>query len=213
MKKLTALVCAAAVIFASCETDGPITVETKTLDAMTYREINRYIEEDLPTKAYQWIYGLRAQTPSMLSTEDLDSLEKSAGEKLLALFRKAMEEKDYGKAEAWLLSMENLHALPAGFDWDLTRLLFRRAEEYRTSGNEVLALYTFLQIEDYADLSEDDLNVYADISVHINNSSAIRRIAEVLERRGLALDEEKKAAALKTTPPADMLAGSVTIWV
>jgi S1-C subfamily serine protease len=49
--------------------------------------------------------------------------------------------------------------------------------------------------------------------MHVNNSSAIRRIAGVLEERGLEISGEKKAASLKTTPPADMLAGSVTIWV
>ncbi|MDR1933710.1 MAG: S1C family serine protease [Spirochaetales bacterium] len=213
MKRLAGAVLALMLFFSSCETEGPIVVETKTLDEMTYREINRYIEEDSPTKAYQWIYGLRARSSSTLSAEDLDSLEKSAGEKLLGLFRKAMEEKNYSRAEAWLLSMQNLSSLPAGFEWDLTKLLFRRAEDYRTSGNEVLALYTFLQIEDYADISGEDLNVYADISAHVNNSSAVRRIAEILEERGLSLPGEKKAAASKITPPADMLAGSVTIWV
>ena len=213
MKRAALLVLVAAFMCLSCGTNGKTTKETKSLDAITYREINRYIEEGCPTKAYQWIFGMRSRAEPLLSAEDLDSLEKSAGEKLLALFRKAIDEKDYNKAEAWLLSMENLKSLPADFDWDLTKLLFRRAEEYRSAGNEVLALYTFLQIEDYTELSEKDLNVYADISVHVNNSSATRRIAEILKRRGLSIPAEKMAAAARTTPPADMLAGSVTIWV
>ncbi|MDR1179021.1 MAG: trypsin-like peptidase domain-containing protein [Spirochaetales bacterium] len=206
------LILATAFLFA-CETGGPVSVETKTLDMITYKEINRYIEEDSPTKAYQWIYGMRAQTPSILPVEDLNYLEEAAGDKLLELFQKAVEEKKYDKAEAWLLSMKNLQILPEDFDWDLTKLLFQRAEEYRGAGNEVLALYTFLQIEDYSGISEDDLEVYADISAHVNNSSAINRIEEILQARGLSLGEEKKAAAAKITPLSDMLAGTVTIWV
>ncbi|MDR1626082.1 MAG: S1C family serine protease [Spirochaetia bacterium] len=212
MKKSAALILA-SVFFLSCETDGPASVETKNLDMITYKEISRYIEEDAPTKAYQWIYGMRSQSPSILSAEDLNHLEEAAGGKLLELFQRAVEEKKYDKAEAWLLSMKNLKILPGDFGWDLTKLLFRRAEEYRSGGNEVLALYTFLQIEDYDDISAEDLEVYADISAHVNNSSAVNRIGEILETRGLSLPEEKKAAASAATPLADMLAGSVTIWV
>jgi S1-C subfamily serine protease len=212
MKKSVFVILAAAVLF-SCETDIPVSVETKTLDEITYKEINRCIENDSPTKAYQWIYGMRARTPSLLSADDLTHLEEAAGSKLLDLFHKAVEEKKYDRAEAWLLSMKNLQNLPGDFDWDLTKLLFRRAEDYRGAGNEVLALYTFLQIEDYQDLSEEDLNIYADISAHINNSSAISKIEQILETRGLSLPAEKLSAALKTLPPPDMLSGSVTIWV
>ena len=197
----------------SCKTDAPAVVRTKSLDELTYREIRRYIDEDSPTRAYQWIYSMRSQQSSILSAEELSDLEQAAIEKILELFHKAVEDREYNKAEAWLLSLENLQALPDGFDWNLTKLLFQRAEEYRTSGNEVLALYTFLQIEDYAGLSEEELNIYADISLHVNNGSAVRRIANILVSRGRTLPQEKMAAAQRVPPLGDMLAGTVMIWV
>ncbi|MCL1818377.1 MAG: S1C family serine protease, partial [Spirochaetaceae bacterium] len=213
MRKNAARLAVLVFLFFSCRTDDPVVVKTKSLDEVTSREISRYIEEGSPTKACQWIFSMRSREPLLLSGEELDRLEETAKEKILELFLKAVEDKDYGKAEAWLLSLECLDALPAGFDWNLTKLLFRRAEEYRAAGNEVLALYTFLQIEDYAALSEDELNVYADISLHVNNGSAVKRVADILESRGLALSTEKMAAALKITSPEDMLEGTVTIWV
>ena len=213
MSKITALAASCVILLCFCKTEDPVVVQTKSLDEVTYKEISRYIEDGQPTKAYQWIFGMRSREPLLLSLEDLATLEKAAKEKLLELFRKTVEDKEYGKAEAWLMSLENLGVLPAGFDWNLTKLLFRRAEEYRSAGNEVLALYTFLQIEDYAALSAEDLNVYADISLRIHNSSAVKRIAGILGSRGLSLPGEKTAAAQKIPPPPEMLTGTVTVLV
>ena len=213
MKTRAALAAFLVIIFFSCGTRPSPLPETKSLDAITYQEINRFIEEGSPTKAYQWIYGLRSRPEPLLSAADLDSLAGSAGEKLLAVFHKAVEEKKYSMAEACLLSMKNSGSLPPEFAWDTTRLLFQQAEEYRLGGNDVLALYTFLQIEDFSELSLKDLDIYSDISLKVNNSSALRRIRVSLEARGGVFSEEKKAAASRITSPVEMLSGAVTIWV
>ena len=198
---------------ASCTSRTGTLPETRSLEKITYQEISRMIEEDLPSKAFQWILGLRKSSTNLLSGEQLATLEKNAGEKLTELFNNALKNKDYGRAATYFLTMENLEGLSPPPDWNRDRLLFHEAEEYRTSGNIVLALYTFLKIEDFSERTEESLKTYADISIEINNTSALRRFAAIFLERGLEFSGERNTAMNKVPSPAEMMSGTVTIWV
>jgi len=198
---------------ASCVSSRDRGPEPRNLDEMTYQEIDGLIRKDSPAKALQWISGLRQKRSPLLPEGDLADLEARAGDKLKELYAQSLEEKKYDLALSHLVSLRNLKLLPDSPQWDRNRLLFRQAEEYRSSGNGVLALYTFLKMDDFSALDGEDLLAYADISAELNNPGSLRTLLGIMAEKGLTFPEEKARALNRPFSPTDMMDGAATIWV
>ena len=187
--------------------------EVKTLEQITTKEIQRFIDTDEASRALQWIYSLKTERPDFLAKDDMDRLEKEGKGKLAALFDKAVQEKKFDRALAYFISMENLKSFPDGFSWDRNRIVFQEAENARNQGNLTLALYGFLRMTDFAALSDEDLRNYAEISFKLNHLSALQRIKRIYELRKRPFPEDFAETKLKPFSPPDLMGGAVTIWV
>jgi S1-C subfamily serine protease len=202
-----------ALFFTACASPPRQSPVVRSLEEITVQEIQRLVDDNQPGKALQWVIGLRDQKSHLLSDEDFLRLKSDSKAKMLLLFEKSIEESNFEKALVLYISLSNAGILPENFSWDPDRLLFKQAEVLREKGNSVLSLNIFLQITDYADVSEEDLLTYAGISIQINNLNALERIKKTLKSRNRDLPPEIAEAGKKSFSPADLMVGAVTIWV
>ncbi|MCX7788307.1 MAG: S1C family serine protease [Spirochaetes bacterium] len=197
----------------SCRTPTPAP-PVRTLEEVTISEIQTMIYSEEPTKALQWIIGLRTSTsPVKIHPDELERLEKEAKEKIIEKFYQAIEASDFSYALSLYSSFRTLYGSGGFPEYSVDRLKFLLAETERQKGNTVLALTHFRGMSDWGMLSPEELTKYARLALDLKNLPACRTILKELERRNLVVPKDLKEASLQNIPLADYLAGTVTIWV
>ncbi|GAB4367801.1 MAG: S1C family serine protease [Spirochaetales bacterium] len=201
------------ILLLSCRTAPPPPV-VRTLEEVTLSEIENLIANEEPTKALQWIVGLRSNSSHVnIQPEELDRLEKDAKEKIIEKFRKAIEDSDLTHALSLYRSYRTLYGMEGLSGYSETNLQFQLAEEERKKGNLVLALAYLQRMENWEALPGETLLSYARLAVELKNLPAARSIVMAMESRNIAIPDDLREAVNQRIPLADYLGGTVTIWV
>ena len=197
----------------SCRT-LPSPPPVRTLEEVTLKEIQNLISSEEPTKALQWIIGLRSSTtPIKIPQEELERLEKEAKEKLIEKFYRAVEASDFSYALSLYTSFRTLYGSEGFKEYSVNRLRFLLAESERQKGNAVLALAHFRGMTDWSSLSSEELFTYGNLALALKNLPVCRAVLKELELRNVSIPKDLKERASQTIPLADYLGGTVTIWV
>lgn len=80
-------------------------------------------------------------------------------------------------------------------------------------GEEVIALYLFLQRDALGDLEESTLVSYLRLARRLNHDEAVERIERMLERIEAEVPAPDTPIKATGDSPAEMLRGTVTVWV
>ena len=156
----------------------------------------------------------------LLADGQIASYLEAVAVKELEAYGSAREELDFQRA---IRSEQNLHRLAQdtyelGVSVDLTgvesrdQLLLQWSNLQREEDEDVLALYLLLRRSTLGDLASDDLVEYAAIARRLNHDEALHRLRRVAEQRGEPLPGAEADQA-RRGDPAEMLAGTVTVWV
>lgn len=81
------------------------------------------------------------------------------------------------------------------------------------NGEEVIALYLFLRRSALGDLEEGTLVTFLELARRLNHDEAVERIVEVMERAEMAIPAPEDPINASGDSPAEMLGGTVTVWV
>ena len=187
-------------------------VEPELRHSNAVRSFNRYIEEGSPHIALQYL-DFHSRNRELFSTRELDDFRQIAHRELIADFEQAVAEENFIAAIRLYKSIESIELLDAIDGWSLNGLYLSLAEKLRADGNDVLALYTVLQVPLLPELEEQELNRYAGIALATNNNYALRSIVNTLEQRQLGVDEGYRARLIEGLNIENLLAGAATVWV
>lgn len=196
----------------SCRTPPP-PPPTRTLEEVTLTEIQNLITTEEPTKALQWILGLRTSSYVKIQPDELERLEKEAKEKIIEKFYQAIEASDFSYALSLYTSFRTLYGAEGFPEYSVDRLIFLLAESERQKGNSVLALAHFRGMHDWSFLPPEELLKYARLALDLKNLPGCRAILKELDQRNQVVPKDLKEAAAQNIPLADYLGGTVTIWV
>lgn len=105
-----------------------------------------------------------------------------------------------------------LQRVSAGLE-DRDSLLLRWAEKARNEGDEVLALYLVLRRSSLGGLTAEQLADYVVLARRFNHDEGLLRLVAMAERTGTELPTSDLPTASPQDDPAQMLPGTVTIWV
>lgn len=177
----------------------------------TQNRIEREIADGSMARAIQQI-GV-ARNAGTIDDEILDRLYDSALAGIADTARRAVENGDYRTA---LIDLENLAILNGDKkDVGISRddLLVRLAMKYRDEGNIVAALHYYLELDEPARRDPEELASFIRYAAKNKNRLATRRLLETADEFGVDVDQEHRKTSEAMPDLAEMVAGTVTIWV
>lgn len=92
-------------------------------------------------------------------------------------------------------------------------ILLRYSLSELDRGEEVIALYLLLRRSALGGLEEGTLVTYLELARRLNHDEAVNRIVEVMERAEMDVPAPEEPIAAVGDSPAEMLGGTVTVWV
>ncbi|MFP4152708.1 MAG: trypsin-like peptidase domain-containing protein [Alkalispirochaeta sp.] len=149
----------------------------------------------------------------ILSSEESRSHLSGYVDRLRDRYETARAEGDFPEALrlAW-----NLSILPGasmnGIE-SRDQLLLEWAEYLVEEDEPVLALYRLLRRSNLGDLSSEQITRYLGIAGTLNHDEAFHRLHIVANRKGVPVPEPTTDLADPRDEPAEMLRGTVTVWV
>ncbi|HUX49402.1 MAG TPA: trypsin-like peptidase domain-containing protein [Spirochaetia bacterium] len=215
----------AALILSACATTRPAEVPPPDRKSFVETGLNTIIASDTPQNLFPRLsYYLSAGAP--FSDSELLQFAKRGIAAVRVRLDSAMADRKYTVA---LSLVESLDTLAGSSDLPRTeqsaaeaavgnltvdRVKLDQAEQYRKQGNSVAALATLLDIGNLAKaLTTDELLEYGEIAKGLNDRSAISAIISALTDRNAAVPPDFKTFLSIKPTPAEMLKGTVTIWV
>jgi len=201
--------------------------------AIVEQELQGLLSSDQPQRVFPRLayYGANS---TLLSKEALDEFFQKGVVALTEAFQSSIGSRNYSAAETYLVSLEALAAeksLPGGLGgvvniptedssgggsrpWTVDELRLRVAESYRVDGNQTAALDELLRISNLENTADaETLLAYGKIAASLNDRTGLTRIITVLRKIGQAVPEDLAASVAEKPTAAEMLSGTVTIWV
>lgn len=208
---LCATMFAFLVLLGACATIDVPVVDPVDMAERTQNRIEREIADGSMARAIQQI-GV-SRNAGTIDDEILDRLYDSAVTGIADAARRAVENGDYRAA---LIDLENLAILSGEKkDVGISRddLLVRLAMKYRDEGNVVAALQYYLELDEPARRDPEELASFIRYAAENKNRLATRRLLETADEVGVDVGSEHRETSEATPDLAEMVAGTVTIWV
>lgn len=191
------------------EPSGPLGPERR---AFVRGQLEDLLAEGRPHVVLQRLERMR-RNEGPLEEPEIVELRDDARELLVDQFQEAVSADDFHRAITLYYSLAAQNLTDQAGDWTLSRLYASQASAYLTEGNEVLALHTVLRAPEPASLPSDEILSWVEVAVGLRNRYALSVFSGALESREEGLSEEAQAVLRQPPEPADMLQGTVTVWV
>ena len=177
--------------------------------------VDKHLEKDAPFAALQEILYIDSSRDKIYdkAREEgiVESCRQTIYERIVADYNKAMEDKKYDKAISIYFSLLAIEKTSLIGDPDIIQLYLDAAENDYEKENYISALYKFYKYLNFTKPSQELLVKYGDLSVSQNNRYMLRLIAASMG------DCDKKTEYIEIlknlSTPAEMMKGTVTIWV
>jgi len=196
---------------AGCVSVPPAPVEPGERKRLAAQELSRLINDGKPAEAIQKIGSYRGG--DLFGREELDGFRAEALSRLGTMFQSAANEGSFSTALRLYTSLDTLKELSRFPDWSYSKLYLALADEYRAKQNNVSALAEFVRIPDFSVVDEQTLLDYGKLAISHNDHYAASVVAQALKARDLAVPEDVSSFLKKIPKPAEMISGTVTIWV
>lgn len=194
-----------------CASDERGEVTTGRPERAEERILTLIEEENRPERAITMLPLLQEQ--GLIEPTRGEELRSAAVQETERLYRSALEENRVVDA---LVRHQNLELLgklpeePAQSRGDLIKTL---ADSYLERNNSVGALSVLLRHPNLGQVSPAELVRYGRLAQENNNRYALRRILDALDTAGADSPEDLAASAESSAKAAEMIGGTVTVWV
>jgi serine protease Do len=196
----------------SCATSPPPGPPAPALAEARLAEVRQLISSGSVLQGYQELSVLRRDTPQNIQASDLEALEGQAASALTSAFAKAVADKSWDDALRYLRSALVLGRPDVPGEWTEKAILDARAAGFESSGDELLSLMARMRALSAGEPTEAELSAALQKASSLGNRALARSLADLLKKRGFAVPAS--AAGAGGTPSfADMIEGTVTIWV
>ena len=198
----------------SCATQsvGP-PVKPLTLSETYSREISNLISSGKPLNAIAEISAIEKSGSTSLSPASLDRLRLQAEDKTVALFKKAVDAKNYQNAVDLYDSAGRYHGTSAFAGWNRAKLLLGLAQSELEKGWNVPALLSFRKALGKGADPGSALSTFADLAIQENDQTTMKEIIAYLTRNKQPVPAAYTKLANEKTTPAQTIPGVVMVWV
>jgi serine protease Do len=203
------LVLAAAAAL-SCATSSPGGPEAPPLAGARLAEVRGLIDTGAVLQAFQDIALLRRDNPSKVALADIDALEAQAASAFSAALEKADADSKWDDALRYIDSARALGRTDLAGLRAPNAVLAAKAAVQEAAGDRLPALLTRLRALSAADPTEADLAAALGVAASLGNRALVRDLSARMTALGFS---PPPTAAESAAPFADMLEGTVTIWV
>ena len=202
-------------IGASCSTVRSVVpaTEARALDEVWVELILGKIRDKRFAEAYQDVSRLERGADSVVAFERIEELKSSITGSLRSEFLDRVEAREYREALRLYSSLEAIEQAGELEDWSTAGLFFRLAEASHGKSDKLLAfLYALRARSAGADMPEL-LALLLELSSELGNPVVFEEVAAAMRERGLEVPEALKERAPGKPEVAEMVRGTVTIWV
>ena len=200
-----------ALLVAGCATTHRPALPAAAPTAYFKADIERQLAAGEPLRALQNIWSLETRETARIPADDLSGLRRSAMRALRDDLESARRERRYLDAVALVQSLAAVGGdAPSAHHALLAELYHGEVQRLIGAGRHVSALLTGLRAVSERLLPADDLPVLRDLAVEVGSRHALAVLA------GAAADGGRELPVPELPPPAsyaEMLAGTVTVWV
>lgn len=206
------LVAAAALILlflAGCATYNTTDYEKPSLSKATIHEIETILEDGRPAEAAAIITALEG-SKVLVDPIELDRLYTEAVLAMRKGYDEAVGAGEYDRALSRLYSLRLIDET-GGIDSEPADLILKKAFQYLDNDLPLPALTVFQRVLKDTDVEKDTLDTFALAAVREGNRAIGIRIAE--EYGDDEIPQELAAFLSDQPTPAEMIRGTVTVWV
>lgn len=214
------LVLGAAVLAAglsACRTTGPAAaVGEARLGEVWIREIRAKIDEGRLADAYQDVSYLDRHPEKQVAPEATEELRALIAERLQGEFSARVAEGDYQAGLPLYRSIRAIGESERLPEWSAAELIYRVAEARGRAGESPLALalaLRALRAEPSAELRVRILRLMLTLAAELGSPALQTRSLAALEKAGAEPAPEERTEIVPAPPVAQMVRGTVTIWV
>ena len=205
-----------AVSFISCSTAKKAYIEEQIVDVESFEARYKTIDEDKRNFTLLQMI-LAEEKKNNIDEEYLVKRKNEVLKKIKADIDKSIKEKDFLNA---VNSIESLKTAGIETDFELPDrkdLFYKYINNESDSENYVTALYQYLKyISSDIEKNKDDnenLVKYAEIAYKAKNRFVLRKITEQMKNNEIKIPENYIDFISKNEDPAELMKGTVTIWV
>ncbi len=200
----------AALAALSCATRPPGGPAAPPLAEARLAELRGLIDSGAILEAFQDVALLRRDNPSQISAAEIDALEARAAGAFSAAREKAAADSRWEEVLRYLDSARALGRADLAGSWTAKAVLGARATAQESSGERFPALLTRLRALSAGEPTEADLASALASAAALGNRALVRDLAARMTGLGFS---PPASPAVPAAPFADMLEGTVTIWV
>ncbi len=196
----------------SCQTMKDGSYEPPKLSEITVEQLKESIDTGRPFSAVQDISALRRENIG-IEEEKLDSLYNKALEKIEELFFEAVEKKEFKRAFS-IYKTGIVTGIEDRFEgWSEKDFYLALADTQLEQDKPIPGLVYFIRAMEEGTLDEETLLKYGSIAIEERHRSSMKIILSQMLKQDFSIPQDF-AEFIKNRPtPADMLRGTVTIWV
>ena len=212
---VTAALLLILLIAASCSTVRSVApaTEARALDEVWVELILGKIRDKRFAEAYQDVSRLERGAESVVAFERIEELKSSITGSLRSEFLDRVEAREYREALRLYWSLEAIEQSGELEDFSTAGLFFRLAEASHEKSDKLLAfLYALRARSAGADMPEL-LALLLELSSELGNPVVFEEVAAAMLERGLEVPEALKERAPGKPEVAEMVRGTVTMWV
>lgn len=198
--------------FTSPESEDTDTSSGPERTAFVQQELEELLSDGSPQLVLQRLARIRREG-GPLEEPALTELGEEARSLLVTQFEEAVADEDFSRAITVFYSLRAQSIENEVDEWNLNRLYLAQGSVYLEEGNRVLALHTVLQAPRPSEVEPEELLRWGEVATDLRNRYALGVIGGALEAQGGALPEEAREVIEQSPEPAEMLRGTVTVWV
>lgn len=201
-------------LIGACSTGEVYQGYIPSLDEANLQRLKTILDDGDPIQVLQDLDTLRRTFNEESEFQQrLADLEKQAVEMTTAGFEEALDARQYRDALVLYRSLSTMKADIPVEGVSEQSLLLSAAEKELEEGSATVGLMFFFRAAEKGDVPPDTLLRFGDVALDEANRQALANIVDMLDEAGEAIPEEYSAMVAEGRTAADMLAGTVTIWV
>jgi len=197
----------------SCST-APPAAEARRLDEVWLEQIQKKIEGDRLSEAYQDVSLLERSSEEWVPEGRIRTLKSSILEQLHADFQEKIGAAEYAEALRVYRNLRGIGEEEKLEGWNEASLLSRIAESQAEAGNKPLALLYALRARSAG--AQDDpklMTLVLDLAGDLGNPRVFADVLEAMRELGMEIPAELEQRAPSRPQVEEMVRGTVTIWV
>lgn len=202
----------AAFVLASCAGTPEASRPVLSREQVAVQDVRTLLEEGDPYTALQLLdassHGVVSLPPAQV-----ESLRLQAIDEIEALFRRHLEAEEFERAFYALQALETVGARERVEDWSLPDILMERADRLYAAGDVPAALSVAYRVLAMGEAPLEFLKTYAARAAEHGQLAASEILREELVRREGVGGVEELPEPPGVPTPAEMVSGTVTIWV